>query len=54
MTHRRGGQVVEAARIGDDEAAQGAVGVLSKRLQSFRVVDTSTRERCLTVFSPAR
>lgn len=54
VTYRRGDEVVESARIGDAEAGQGKVGVISKRVQSFCVVDTSAQERCLSVFSPAR
>ena len=54
VTYRRGGQVHRVARIGDDPAGTGGVSTISTRLQSFRVIDTSGRERCQAVFTPAR
>lgn len=54
VTYRRDGVVRIAEPIGDDPALAGGVGVLSRKLQPYRVVDASGDERCLTVFSPAR
>ena len=54
VTYRRGGAVHGPVRAGSDPALAGAVGPLSTRLQSFRVVDASGSERCLATFSPAR
>lgn len=54
VTYERGGDLVRAARLGDDPAGQGGVTELGRRLQSFRVIDVSGSERCQPVFSPAR
>ncbi len=53
-SRRRGGRVIEAAPVGADAAGQGDASVISRRLQSFRIVDSSGAERCQGVFSPAR
>ena len=54
VTYRRGLETIEATRIGDDEAGKGGVSWVSKKLQSFRVVDTADAVRCQSVFGPAR
>ena len=54
VTYRRDGRVVSTTRIGDGPAGRGDVSEVSRRLQSFRVIDTTGAERCQAVFSPAR
>lgn len=53
-TYERDGEIVRARRLGDDPAGQGGVSPVERRLQSFRVIDASSSERCQPVFSPAR
>ena len=54
MTYRRGNEIHEADALRNDAAGRGGVSTASRRLQSFRVIDTGPAQRCQTVFSPAR
>lgn len=54
MTYRHRGETHEATALRSDDAGRGGVSTLSRRLQSFRVIDTSSSQRCQTAFSPAR
>ena len=54
VAYQRRGRTVDGAAVGDSEAGQGGVSLVSYKLQSFRPVDASGRERCQAVFSPAR
>ncbi len=54
VVYRRGGRVYSVERVGDSPAGRGEVSAISRRLQSFRVIDASGRERCQPVFSAAR
>ena len=54
VTYRRDGRTVIADPLGEDPVAQGTVGLISRKVQSFRVVDAAGAERCQPVFTPAR
>ncbi len=54
VVYRRGGRLYSDERVGDGEAGSGQVSVISRRLQSFRLIDASGGERCQPVFSAAR
>ena len=53
VTYRRAGQLHEVGE-GEGLPESSSVSELSRRLQSFRLVDVSGKERCQAVYTPAR
>ena len=53
-TIRRGGVLDEADPLSSSDLLPEPGGVIAQRLQSFRLVDTSGTERCLTAFTSGR
>lgn len=54
ITYRRGRRVVSLPRAGDDPSLVEPVALWRERLQLFRAVDLTDRERCVPTFGPAR